>query len=91
VVSILILYYIFINLYGLYIMHWDKSKAIHKKRRIPEAALWQVALIGGGVGLTTGMFLFRHKTKHLSFRIGLPSLALLSLILFSLLFSYLVK
>jgi uncharacterized membrane protein YsdA (DUF1294 family) len=39
-------------------------------------------LLGGAVGTTLGMQLFRHKTKHLSFKIGFPLLAVIELILF---------
>ena len=45
---------------------------------MPEAVLFAVAFFFGGVGCTAGMFVFRHKTKHLSFRILLPLFALIS-------------
>lgn len=42
-----------------------------------------IAAIGGSVGSILGMYLFRHKTQHPKFYIGLPLilLAQLSLIL----------
>ncbi len=57
----------------------DKAKARKKKYRISEAALWTLAWIGGAPGAVCGMFIFRHKTRHTNFRIGLPMLALLQL------------
>jgi uncharacterized membrane protein YsdA (DUF1294 family) len=41
-----------------------------------------VALLGGAVGATAGMQLYRHKTKHTSFKIGFPALAVIELGLF---------
>lgn len=57
----------------------DKSRAQHGKWRISEKSLFLFALLGGSVGGTLGMFLFRHKTKHWYFRFGFPALALIQL------------
>ena len=78
----LIYYLIVINLVGLIIMKVDKQKAIKKQYRISEKTLWIVAIIGGAVGTTLGMNFFRHKTKHLSFKIGFPILAVIEVLLF---------
>ena len=56
-------------------MGLDKRRARRAARRISEKTLFVFALLGGAVGGTAGMFLFRHKTKHLSFRLGFPLLA----------------
>ena len=50
----------------------DKRKAIKNKWRISEATLLAVAIAGGSIGSIAGMRLFRHKTLHLKFSIGLP-------------------
>ena len=42
----------------------DKFKARHGRWRISEAALWAVAILGGGVGATVGMRLFHHRRKR---------------------------
>jgi uncharacterized membrane protein YsdA (DUF1294 family) len=55
------------GLYGL-----DKHKAYYGKWRIPEAVLLGVAVIGGAYGALMGMWLFRHKTLHQSFRTTVP-------------------
>lgn len=78
----IIIFYLIMNLIGLFIMKVDKNRAIHHKYRISEKTLWGTALLGGAVGTTLGMQLFRHKTKHLSFKIGFPLLAVIELILF---------
>ncbi len=75
------LYFLSINLIGLFIMKIDKQKAIERQYRISEKTLWTIAVIGGAIGATIGMNLFRHKTKHLSFKVGFPILAILDIIL----------
>ena len=67
-----LLYLIIINAAGLLLMHWDKQKARRHQWRIPEATLMTVAALGGSLGSLAGMQLFRHKTKHLKFTIGVP-------------------
>ena len=69
---IFIIYYLIINLIGFAIMGIDKRKAIKGAYRIPEATLFCVALLGGSLGPTLGMNLFRHKTKHWYFVVGMP-------------------
>lgn len=65
------------NTIGFYFMWADKQRAIKKQRRIKESTLWQVAIFGGAVGVTLGMNTFRHKTKHVQFKYGLPVLSIL--------------
>jgi uncharacterized membrane protein YsdA (DUF1294 family) len=73
---ILMIYFIIINLAGFYIMRADKAKARKNEYRISENTLWLVAIFLGATGMTLGMKTFRHKTKHLQFKFGLPTLAL---------------
>ncbi|MGJ7912782.1 DUF1294 domain-containing protein [Neobacillus sp. LXY-1] len=79
---IVLITYLIINLIGFIIMGVDKKKAEKHQYRIPERTLWLVALFGGAIGTTAGMQLFRHKTKHASFKFGFPLLAIIELILF---------
>jgi uncharacterized membrane protein YsdA (DUF1294 family) len=69
------------NIIGLMIMGIDKKRAIKHKYRIRERTLWLVAIFGGAVGTTIGMQVYRHKTKHLSFKIGFPLLAIMEIVL----------
>ncbi len=62
-------------------MFIDKKRAIKKKYRIPEKNLFLVALIGGSLGTTLGMEMFRHKTRHWYFKWGMPLLLIIQLIL----------
>lgn len=48
-----------------------------KGRRIPEATLLLLAAIGGSIGAWWGMMVFRHKTKHWKFKLGVPVIFLL--------------
>ena len=68
------------NLIGLVLMGIDKAKAKRRKWRIPEATLFLVATIGGSIGSILGMYIFRHKTKHLTFTIGMPVILLIQII-----------
>ena len=63
------------------LMGIDKQKAKARKRRIPEKMLFLSAILGGSVGSLVGMSLFRHKTKHWSFRIGMPVILILQVAL----------
>ncbi|MEH7252070.1 DUF1294 domain-containing protein [Neobacillus niacini] len=73
--------YIIMNLIGLFVMKADKDRAKKHQYRISENTLWLIALLGGAVGTTVGMKRYRHKTKHLSFKVGFPLLAVAEVIL----------
>ena len=77
----LILYLALINLTAFLLMGADKSRARRGLWRIPEKVLFLSAVLGGSVGAMGGMFFFRHKTRHLRFRIGLPAILLLQIAL----------
>lgn len=51
---------------------WDKHLAVFGKTRIPEFVLLVFSFIGGAFGALCAMVLFRHKTKHLTFKICVP-------------------
>ena len=57
----------------------DKAKAKRGAWRISEAALLLIAAVGGSIGAIAGMVIFRHKTKHLKFLIGLPLILIIQL------------
>jgi len=57
----------------------DKARAKRRQWRIPEKVLFGVSILGGALGALIGMGLFRHKTKHLSFRIGIPACLILNI------------
>lgn len=53
---------------------YDKGCAKRGKWRVPERTLFLLAALGGAPGAYAGMLLFRHKTKHWKFRMGIPVL-----------------
>jgi uncharacterized membrane protein YsdA (DUF1294 family) len=50
----------------------DKKLAKSHQWRIQEKTLLTIALIGGSIGVWLGMSHFHHKTKHNTFKIGIP-------------------
>lgn len=79
--KIIIGYVIVINIIGFYCMGRDKKKAIRHQYRIPEKTFFSIAIIGGVIGCILGMQYFRHKTKHLSFTLGMPFIMIIQLVL----------
>ena len=78
--QILLVYLLLVNAAGFLLMLVDKYKAKRNLWRIPEATLMGVAAIGGSIGAIAGMNLFRHKTKHPKFYIGLPVIFVLQVV-----------
>ena len=76
-----ICYLLIVNIIAFFLMGIDKKKAQTGAWRIPEKTLFLSALLGGGVGAIAGMQLFRHKTRHRSFVIGMPLILLAWVIL----------
>ena len=74
------LYFMIINLVGFVMMCVDKQLAIHHKNRVPERVLFLIAIIAGSLGGILGMYAFRHKTKHVSFVIGMPVILIIQLV-----------
>lgn len=70
--KIFIVYLLIINFVAFVMFGTDKRKARRHQMRTPEFVLMMTAVIGGSVGALLGMLIFRHKTKHLKFIIGVP-------------------
>lgn len=80
--KLLAIYFILINLCGILFMYTDKRRAKKHQWRISEKTLFFIALLGGSVGSIIGMQLFRHKTKHWRFTIGMPAILIMQTVLF---------
>ena len=65
-----------LNLAGLAVCFVDKRRAKRKAWRVRERNYFLLALLGGGWGVWGGMYLFRHKTRHWYFVIGIPAVTL---------------
>ena len=70
--KLLLYYLLIINAAGFLLMLVDKWKAKKNRWRIRESTLLLVAALGGSIGSLAGMYLFRHKTQHLKFTLGIP-------------------
>lgn len=76
----IILYYLLgINVLTLILFGVDKLKAKKHWWRIPESTLLILAVVGGSIGAVAGMYVFRHKTMHEKFYIGVPFIILIQL------------
>lgn len=74
---ILIILFALMSVVLFIVMGIDKNHARLRMRRVPEATLFSLALLGGALGGVLGMQVFRHKTQHMKFVIGFPLLALI--------------
>lgn len=74
--KLILLYLLIINAISFLLMLADKQKARKNLWRIPERTLFTAALFGGSIGSILGMYLFRHKTKHWYFALGMPAILL---------------
>lgn len=74
---VIIAYFVLVNIIGFLMMGIDKSKARRHRLRIPERRLFACAFLGGSVGSLLGMAVWRHKTKHLKFTLGIPAILLI--------------
>lgn len=79
--NIFITYLIIINIISFIVMGTDKRRAIKHVWRIPEKTLFLLAIIGGSICANLGMKVFRHKTKHMKFVIGMPAILIFQLCL----------
>lgn len=78
---IVLAYLVIVNVVGFVLMFVDKKRAQNNQWRIKEATLFLTAAIGGSIGSMLGMKVFRHKTKHLSFMIGMPAIFIVQMAL----------
>lgn len=77
--KLVMIYLIIINFIAFTLMGVDKRKAIRGAWRIPEKVLFLSAVFGGAIGAWIGMYVFRHKTKHWYFVVGMPLILFLQI------------
>lgn len=80
--QIAVIYLIVINILGFLVMGLDKHKAKMAERRIPENILFMFTILGGGIGTIAGMYVFHHKTKKMKFKVGMPLILILEILIF---------
>lgn len=79
--KIFLVFYAIMTVVTLVLYGADKAKAKRGSWRIPEKTLLLFAMCFGGLGAFLGMKLFRHKTKHTSFRILVPVFMIIQFII----------
>ncbi len=77
----LIVYLISINLISFVAYRADKKKSEKGKWRTKETTLLSFSLFGGGIGSMLGMRIFRHKTQKMKFKVGVPLLTIVSIVI----------
>jgi len=82
-VELFISYLLVINACTFIVYGIDKLKARKGLWRIPEATLLILAAIGGSIGAWSGILVWRHKTRHWKFRLGVPAIFIIQLALFT--------
>lgn len=84
--KVVILYLIILNVVGFFSMGVDKKRAKNNEWRIKEKTLFFIAIIGGSAGSLLGVKVYRHKTKHTAFVIGMPIILIVQILLVVFLF-----
>ena len=72
-----VIFILVVSVITFFVFGWDKWKAKNDKWRTPESTLFLLAIFGGSVGALLGMQVWRHKTQHWSFRLGIPIILIL--------------
>ena len=77
--QVLTVYAAVISVLSVLVCIYDKviSKSGRVKLRIPEKSLFIWSALGGSVAMFLTMRLIRHKTKHVSFMVGIPVIIIL--------------
>ena len=73
---LLIAVFVLMSIILFLVMGRDKALSKTRRRRVPEATLFLLAIFGGALGGVLGMQIFRHKTQHPNFYLGFPLLTL---------------
>ena len=83
--KLFLIYLAVVNLAAFALMGVDKLRAKRGAWRIPERTLFLPAILGGSPGAILGMQMFRHKTRHRQFMIGMPLILLVQMVIVGLL------
>ncbi|NLD87869.1 MAG: DUF1294 domain-containing protein [Clostridiales bacterium] len=78
---VLFTYLVIVNVVAFVMMAVDKSFAKRGTKRIPEALLLFCAFIGGTLGELLGMYIIRHKTRHVKFVVLVPLFLVIHVVL----------
>ncbi|MCL2521402.1 MAG: DUF1294 domain-containing protein [Erysipelotrichales bacterium] len=79
-IKFLIIYLVIINIIAIFVMRYDKKRAIKKERRVPEKTLFTFAFLGASLAIYLCMQVIRHKNQKPKFRYGIPLLFLVNVL-----------
>ena len=84
--GLLAVWLVLINLITFFVFGADKLQAKRKEkketvRRVPEKNLLLLAALGGSLGALLAMRVFHHKTLHRAFKLGVPVILALQIII----------
>ncbi len=65
-----------LNAGAFLVYFYDKAAARRGAWRISESTLLGVAMLGGSLAAIIAMYCFRHKTRKMKFKLGLPLILL---------------
>lgn len=82
-------YLLALNVATFFVYGLDKLKAKRGSWRIAETSLLLLAIFGGSIGALLALKIWRHKTKHKKFAIGLPLILAVQVIVAAFAFVYL--
>ena len=81
-INLWVAYFAIISLVAVAVTIADKIKAKAGAWRVKERTLFIIAAIGGGIAMYITMQAIRHKTKHMSFMIGIPLIIAVQVVAF---------
>ena len=84
--GLLAVWLVLINVITFFVFGADKLQAKRKEkketvRRVPEKDLLLLAALGGSLGALLAMRVFHHKTLHRAFKLGVPVILALQIII----------
>ena len=80
-ISAILIYIILIKIITFVLFFLDKFYAKKNMWRISEKTLLISSLLGGTIGALLGMKAFRHKVRKLRFKIGIPVILIIQIII----------
>ena len=77
---LLIYYFFLVNFITFVLIGYDKRLAINNKKRISEQTLLFWVALGGTIGSSLAMSIFRHKTAKTSYRLKFFGIILIQIL-----------
>jgi len=75
------LYLLLINIITFVLYGIDKLNAKTDSWRVSERVLILFAIAGGSVGALLGMYICRHKIRKIKFKVGIPVILIIQLVI----------